>query len=399
MLQISDRANQMPVSPIRKLVPLAEAAVKRGVKIYRLNIGQPDIRTPEGALEAVRRIDDKVIAYSHSAGIERYRRRLADYYKSVGIDVEYDQILITAGGSEAISFAFNTALNPGDEVIIPEPYYANYKAFAKIAGVTLVPVTSTIDTGFALPSAEAFEKLITPKTKGIAICNPNNPTGYLYTQQELESLAEVVKKHELYLFADEVYREFCYDGHTHYSTMNLKGIEQNVIMVDSVSKRYSACGVRIGALVSRNKEIMTFAMKYAQARLSPPTLGQYLAEAAIDTPESYFNEVHTEYTERRNYMCGELNKMPGVRTPLPKGAFYTVVELPVDDSEKFCRWMLEEFQMDGQTVMMAPAAGFYATPGLGHNQVRMAYVLEIEELRKAMAVLAEGLRQYPGRTN
>jgi aspartate aminotransferase len=398
MPQISQRGKEMPASPIRKLVPYAEEAKRRGVKVYHLNIGQPDIPTPQVALDAVRHLQEKVIEYSHSAGIESYRRKLADYYKKVGINIEYTDLIITTGGSEAIGFAFSSALNPGDEVIIPEPYYANYNAFAKVAGVVLVPIFSHIDTGFALPPIADFEKVITPKTKGIAICNPNNPTGYLYSKEELDTLAALVKKYDLYLFSDEVYREFCYDGNEHFSAMNLKGIEENVIMVDSVSKRYSACGVRIGCIVSRNKELMTTALKFAQARLSPPSLGQILAEAALETDKKYFEEVYNEYIARRDFMCAALNKMEGVKTPVPKGAFYSIVELPVDDSDKFCQWMLSDFSYKGQTVMMAPASGFYATPGLGKNQVRVAYVLNIDDLRNAMEALAEGLKAYPGRT-
>lgn len=398
MPQISQRGKEMPASPIRKLVPYAEEAKRRGVKVYHLNIGQPDIPTPEIALNAVRTMKEKVIEYSHSAGIETYRRKLAEYYKKMGINIEYTDLIITTGGSEAISFAFNSALNPGDEVIIPEPYYANYNAFAKMAGVVLKPIFSHIDNGFALPPIADFEKVITPKTKGIAICNPNNPTGYLYSKEELETLATLIKKYDLYLFSDEVYREFCYDGNEHFSALNLKGIEDNVIMVDSVSKRYSACGVRIGCIVSRNKELMTTALKFAQARLSPPSLGQILAEGALETDKKYFDEVYNEYIARRNFMCSELNKMKGVKTPVPKGAFYSIVELPIDDSDKFCQWMLSDFSYKQQTVMMAPATGFYATPGLGKNQVRMAYVLKIEDLKNAMETLAEGLKVYPGRS-
>ena len=398
MPQISQRGKEMPASPIRKLVPYAEEAKRRGVKVFHLNIGQPDIPTPEIALEAIRKINDKVIEYSHSAGIESYRRKLTTYYKSVGIEVEHNDLLITTGGSEAISFAFSSVLNPGDEVIIPEPYYANYNAFAKIAGIVLVPITSTIETGFALPPISDFEKVITPKTKGIAICSPNNPTGYLYSKEEMETLAKIVKKYDLYLFSDEVYREFCYDGNEQFSAMNLKEIEQNGIMVDSVSKHYSAYRVRIGCLVSKNKEVIATALKFAQARLSPPSLGQLLSEAALETPQSYFDEVYAEYIARRNFMIGELNKMPGVKTPTPKGAFYTIVELPIDDADKFCQWMLSEFSHNGNTVMMAPATGFYATPGLGKNQVRMAYVLKTADLKLAMEALAAGLKQYPGKT-
>ena len=398
MPQISQRGKEMPASPIRRLVPYAEEAKKRGIKVYHLNIGQPDIPTPDNAIDAVRNMHERVIEYSHSAGIESYRRKLATYYQKVGINVDFNDIFITTGGSEAISFAFYSVLNPGDEVIIPEPYYTNYNAFAKMAGIVLKPITSTIETGFALPSISEFDKIITPKTKGIAICNPNNPTGYLYSKQELEALAEIVKKHDLYLFADEVYREFCYDGAEHFSVMNLKGIENNVILLDSISKRYSACGVRIGCLISKNKEVMTTALKFAQARLSPPTLGQILGEAAVDTPQSYFEQVYDEYISRRNFMVEELNKMEGVKTPMPKGAFYTIVELPIDDADVFCQWILSEFSYKNQTVMMAPASGFYATPGLGKNQVRMAYVLNVEDLKNAMETLAVALKQYPGRT-
>lgn len=398
MPQISQRGKDMPASPIRRLVPYAEEAKKRGIKVYHLNIGQPDIPTPENAIEAVRKMQDKVIEYSHSAGIESYRKKLAAYYKTVGIDVDFSEIFITTGGSEAISFAFYSVLNSGDEVIIPEPYYTNYNAFAKMAGIELKPITSTIETGFALPSIAEFEKVITPKTKGIAICNPNNPTGYLYSKQELEALAEIVKKHDLYLFADEVYREFCYDGAEHFSTMNLKRIENNVILLDSISKRYSACGVRIGCLISKNKEVMSTALKFAQARLSPPTLGQILGEAAVDTPKEYFEQVYNEYIARRDFMVSALNKMEGVKSPMPKGAFYTIVELPIDDADIFCQWMLSEFSYKNQTVMMAPATGFYATPGLGKNQVRMAYVLNVEDLKNAMETLSVALKQYHGRT-
>ena len=398
MPKISKRGNEMPSSPIRKLVPFAEEAKKRGVKVYHLNIGQPDIPTPENAIEAVRNVKDKVIEYSHSAGNESYRRKLAaNYYQKAGIDVDFTNIFITTGGSEAISFAFFAALNPGDEVIIPEPYYTNYSAFAQTADVILKPVTSYIETGFALPPISEFEKIITPKTKGIAICNPNNPTGYLYSREEIEALAKIVKKHDLYLFSDEVYREFSYDGAEHFSVMNIKEIENNVVMFDSVSKRYSACGVRVGHLVSKNKEFMAAVLKYAQARLSPPSLGQILGEAAIDVPDTYFKQVYEEYINRRNYMIAELNKMEGVKAPMPKGAFYSIVELPIDDSDKFCEWILSDFSYKNQTVMMAPATGFYATPGLGKNQVRMAYVLKIDDLKNAMEVLKEALKVYPGR--
>ncbi len=394
MPKISDRGILMPESAIRKLVPYAEEAKKRGVKVYHLNIGQPDIKTPEIAIEAIKNLDKKVIEYSHSAGIESYRRGLANYYKNVGIDVEYSDILITTGGSEAISFAFSTCLNPGDEIIIPEPFYTNYNSFAKNNGVKIVPIISSIESGFSLPPIEEFENLITEKTKGIIICNPNNPTGYLYSKEELETLAKIVKKYDLYLFSDEVYREFCYDGNEHFSVMELQGIENNVVLVDSVSKRYSACGVRIGCLVSRNKEIIKIALKYAQARLSPPALGQILGEAALKTPKSYFDEVYNEYVERRNFIIEELNKIDGVFSPMPKGAFYSIVRLPVDDSDKFCRWLLEEFSYKNQTVMLAPATGFYSRDGLGKNEVRMAYVLKKEDLKNAVKVLEEALKSY-----
>ena len=400
MPQISQRGKEMPSSPIRKLVPYSEEAQKRGIKVYKLNIGQPDIDTPENALDAVRNLKDTVIGYSHSAGNEPYRRKLADnYYKKIGINVDYSDILITTGGTEAISFAFFSTLNSGDEVIIPEPYYTNYTAFAQTAGVILKPITSTIETGFALPPISEFEKIITPNTKGIAICNPNNPTGYLYSRKEIEALGEIVRKHDLYLYSDEVYREFSYDGFEHFSVMNLKGIENNVILLDAVSKRYSACGARIGHLVSKNKDVIVTALKYAQARLSPPSLGQILGEAAIDAPDTYFKNVYDEYTARRNFMIEELNKMKGVKAPMPKGAFYSIVELPIDNSDKFCQWILSEFSYKNQTVMMAPASGFYATPGLGLNQVRIAYVLKIDDLKNAMETLSEALKVYPGRAN
>jgi len=388
----------MPASPIRKLVPYAEEAKRKGRKVYHLNIGQPDIPTPQVALDAVKNTDLKVIEYSHSAGIESYRKGLAKYYQGLGIDITHNDMIITTGGSEAITIAFMTCLNPGDEVIIPEPFYANYNGFAVQAGVIVKPIVSRIENDFALPPVEEFEKLITPKTKGIVICNPNNPTGYLYSKEELEQLATIVKKHDLYLFSDEVYREFCYDGITHYSAMMLKGLENNVILMDSVSKRYSMCGVRIGALITRNKEVIATAMKFAQARLSPPSFGQIAAEAALNTPAGYFKEVYDEYIKRRNFMVEALNRMEGVYCPKPKGAFYTVVRLPIDDSDKFAQWLLEHFEYNNQTVMLAPATGFYSTPGLGKNEVRIAYVLNVDDLRKAMECLEVALKQYPGRT-
>lgn len=389
----------MPASPIRKLVPYSEEAKSRGIKVYHLNIGQPDIKTPEIALAAAKNTDLKVIEYSHSAGIESYRRKLAKYYQNIDIDIDHNNLLVTTGGSEAITFAFMSCFNPGDEIIIPEPFYANYNSFAITAGVNVKPIESFIEDGFALPPIEKFEELITDKTKGIIICNPNNPTGYLYSEDELNSLRELVLKYDLYLFSDEVYREFCYDGHEHISAMHLKGIENNVVMFDSVSKRYSECGVRIGALVTKNKEVISTALKFAQARLSPPTFGQIIAEASLDTPQSYFDEVQHEYIERRNFLVEGLNKIHGVFSPTPKGAFYTVAKLPVDDSDKFCQWILSDFDYEGQTVMMAPASGFYSTPGRGKNEVRIAYVLKKEDLSKALEVLEKALEAYPGRVD
>ena len=389
----------MPASPIRRLVPYAEEAKRKGRKVYHLNIGQPDIKTPEVAREAVKNMTEKVIEYSHSAGNESYRRKLAAFYQGIGIQVDHTEMLVTTGGSEAITFALMSTVNPGEEVIAPEPFYANYNGFSVAAGVKVVPITSGIDNGFALPPIEEFEKVITPKTRGIIICNPNNPTGYLYSREELEMLGEIVKKHDLYLYSDEVYREFCYDGEKHFSAMDLPGLEENVIMFDSVSKRYSMCGVRVGALISKNKEVISTALKFAQARLSPPSYGQVAGEAALDTPDSYFKEVYDEYMERRDYMVEALNKMPGVICPTPKGAFYTVVHLPVDDADVFSQWILSEFEYKNQTVMMAPASGFYSTPGLGKQEVRIAYVLKKEDLALAMETLAHALKAYPGRTN
>lgn len=397
MPELSKRSAAMPESPIRKLVPYAEAAKKRGVKVYHLNIGQPDIKTPEVALEAIKNNKLEVLEYSHSAGIESYRKGLAAYYNSYNLNIDYTNIIVTAGGSEALLFAFFTCLNPGDEVIIPEPFYANYNGFATTAGVKIMPITSYIDTGFALPKIKEFEKLITPKTKAILICNPGNPTGYLYSENELESLKEIVKKHRLFLFSDEVYREFCYDGKKHISVLQLEGIDDYTVVVDSVSKRYSMCGARIGAFISRNKEVMQTALKYAQARLSPPTLGQVAAEAALKTPQTYFDEVISEYDERRKVLVNGLNKIEGVICPTPSGAFYAVAELPIDDADNFCKWMLECFEYKKQTVMLAPATGFYATKGNGRNQVRMAYVLKIEDLKNALICLEEALKVYPNR--
>ncbi|MDB2657450.1 pyridoxal phosphate-dependent aminotransferase [Crocinitomicaceae bacterium] len=398
MPNISSKAIRMPESPIRKLVPYAEKASQQGKKVHFLNIGQPDIQTPKEALDAVRSISpNRVIEYSHSAGYASYREKLAKYYQGVGIDVSSDDLMITTGGSEALSFGFMSTCNPGDEVIIPEPFYANYNGFAVAAGLNVVPVTASIESGFALPPVEEIKKRVTEKTKAIVICNPGNPTGYLYSQEELEQLRDIVQEHDLFLFADEVYREFCYDGAQPYSVMNLKGIEQNVIMIDSVSKRYSMCGARIGAIVSRNKEVMASALKFAQARLSPPTLAQIASEAALSTPQSYFNEVVTEYVERRNTMVDGLNAIDGVFCPKPSGAFYCVAKFPVDSTEKFCQWLLESFDYKGETVMMAPAGGFYATPGLGEQEARIAYVVNTEDLKKAVAILEEALKVYPGR--
>lgn len=398
MPKISTKGQTMPSSPIRKLVPFSDEAKKRGVHVYHLNIGQPDIETPECARKAVKEFDQKVIAYSHSAGYLSCREKLAQYYKSVNINVTPEEILVTTGGSEAILFAFNSCLDFGDEVIIPEPFYANYNGFALTCGVRVKPIISTIDNGFALPSIEEFEKIITPKTKAIMICNPNNPTGYLYSKEEILKLAEIVKKHDLFLFADEVYREFCYDGIKHFSVMEVPEIEQNVVLLDSVSKRYSACGVRVGALITHNKEVYATAMKFAQARLSPPTYGQVLTEAAVDTPQAYFDAVISDYVARRNTVVDAINAMPGCLCPKPKGAFYAVARLPIDDSDKFCRWLLEDFNLNGKTVMLAPATGFYSTKGKGTNEVRISYCLKVDDLKEAMKCLAAALQQYPGKT-
>ncbi len=398
MPNISERGHACPPSPIRKLVPFSDAAKKRGVKVYHLNIGQPDIETPANVLEKIRNTDLRVIEYSHSAGMLSYRKKLAEYYERVGIHVSPDEMIVTAGGSEGILFAMISCLNPGDEVIIPEPFYANYNGFAVAAGVTVKPIESFIENGFGLPPISAFEQAITPKTKAILICNPNNPTGYLYSRNELELLRDIVKKHDLFLFADEVYREFCYDGREHFSVMNLQEIDQNVILLDSISKRYSACGVRIGVMISRNKEVMSTAMKFAQARLSPPTFGQIAGEAAVDTPPSYLETVLKEYVQRRDIVVESINKMDRCFCPNPGGAFYAVARLPIDDSDKFCQWLLESFDYQGQTVMLAPATGFYSTPGRGMNEVRISYVLNLTDLGNAMKCLEEGLKAYPGRT-
>lgn len=396
MPKIAQKAVDMPASPIRKLVPFADKAKKAGKKVYHLNIGQPDIETPKVALDAIRNFDHKVIEYSHSAGFESYRTKLAETYRKGGLPVNTEDIIITTGGSEALIFGFMTTCNPGDEVIIPEPFYANYNGFAVTAGLTVVPVTATIETGFALPPVSEIEAKITSKTKAIVICNPGNPTGYLYSKSELEQLRDIVKKYDLFLFADEVYREFCYDGAQPFSVLNLEGIEDNVIMIDSVSKRYSMCGARIGALVSKNKEVMSAVLKFGQARLSPPTVDQIASEAALNTPQSYFDDVVAEYVERRNIMVDGLNKIPGVFCPKPSGAFYCVAKFPVDNAEKFCQWLLEEFEYEGQTVMMAPANGFYSTPGAGEQEARIAYVLNKESLRKAVICLEKALDVYPG---
>jgi aspartate aminotransferase len=394
MPSISQKGRLMPSSPIRKLVPFAEAAGRRGTEVLHLNIGQPDIHSPQVALDAVRNTNLTVVEYSHSAGVESYRKGLADYYRGHGIAVDHEQIIITTGGSEALLFAMMSCFNPGDEFIIPEPFYANYNAFAISAGVTVVPIVCSIGDGFALPPVEVFEKHITPRTRGILICNPSNPTGRVYSADELESLREVVKKHDLFLFADEVYREFCYDGTAHISAMTLEGLEQNVVLIDSVSKRYSMCGARVGAFITRNAELLATAMKFAQARLSPPTFGQIAAEAALLTPHSYFEEVNIEYRQRRDLLVNGLNTIPGVVCPMPKGAFYCVAELPVDDADDFCQWLLEEFEYHGHTVMMAPASGFYAEPGPGKRQVRLAYVLERPKLELALECLRVALEQY-----
>ena len=396
MPDISNKGINMPESPIRKLVPFADAAKKAGKNVYHLNIGQPDIDSPKIAIDSLKDIGRTVIEYSHSAGFESYRAGLSKYYKNNGMDVSPDEIIITTGGSEALVFGFMSCFNPGDEVIIPEPFYANYNGFAQMAGIKIIPVTANIEDGFALPPIEEFEKIITPKTKGIVICNPGNPTGYLYPHAELRKLADIVQKRDLYLFADEVYREFCYDNHSPFSVLNLKGVQENVILIDSVSKRYSMCGVRIGALITRNKEVFKTVMKFAQARLSPPTLGQIASEAALNTPDSYFTEVIEEYVVRRNILVDGLNKIPGVLCPKPKGAFYCMAQLPIDDADLFCKWLLEDFEYEGDTVMMAPASGFYATEGLGKTQVRLAYVLEKESLKKAVKCLEEALKVYPG---
>ena len=397
MPKISDRANRMPESPIRKLVPLADEAKSRGIKIYHLNIGQPDLPTPKEALDAIRNIDRTVLEYSPSQGYLSYRKKLVEYYRKYDIMLSTDDIIVTTGGSEAVLFAFMSCLNPGDEIIIPEPAYANYMAFAISAGAVIRTVTCNIEDGFALPPVHKFEELINERTKAILICNPNNPTGYLYTRREMNQIRDLVEKYDLYLFSDEVYREYIYTGSPYISACHFKGIEQNVVLIDSVSKRYSECGIRIGALVTKNEEVRKAVMKFCQARLSPPLIGQIAAEASMDAPESYGRDVYDEYVERRKCLIDGLNRIPGVYSPIPMGAFYTVARLPVDDSEKFCAWCLTDFNYEGETVMMAPASGFYITPGAGKNEVRIAYVLKKEDLARALVVLRKALEAYPGR--
>lgn len=397
MPNVSQRGIDMPASPIRRLVPLADEARRRGVKVYSLNIGQPDIPTPCEAFDALKKIDRKVLEYSPSAGLMSLREKLRGYYKKYNIDVDVDDIIVTCGGSEAVLFAFMACLDPGDEIIVPEPAYANYMAFAISAGAKIVTIPSSIDEGFALPPMERFEELITPKTKGILICNPNNPTGYLYSMKEMLQLRDIVKKHDLFLFSDEVYREFCYTGAPYISAFHLPGIEEQVVLIDSVSKRYNECGIRIGALITKHPQLKKNVMKFCQARLSPPLLGQLVAEASIDAPAQYMLDTYNEYVDRRKLLIDEINKIPGCYSPIPMGAFYTVARLPVDDADEFCQWCLREFSYDGETVFMAPASGFYTTPGMGKDEVRLAYVLEKEELRKAMFVLRKALEAYPGR--
>lgn len=398
MPSISQRGQIMPASPIRKLVPLSNAAKERGVKVYHLNIGQPDLPSPQEGLEVLKHIDRTTLEYSPSEGLLTLRQKLAAYYKRFNIDVDIDDIIVTTGGSEAVLFAFMACLDPGDEIIVPEPAYANYMAFAISAGAKIVTVPSSIDEGFALPPVEKFEALITPRTKGILICNPNNPTGYLYTQKEMNQIRDIVKKYDLFLFSDEVYREFCYTGAPYISAFHLPGIEEQVVLIDSVSKRYSECGIRIGAIITKHKELKKNVMKFCQARLSPPLLGQIVAEASIDASSDYMLMTYNEYVERRKYLIDGLNKIPGCYSPIPMGAFYTVVSLPVDDADKFCEWCLRDFEYEGQTVFMAPASGFYTSEGVGRNEVRVAYVLKKEDLAKALKVLAEALKAYPGRT-
>ena len=399
MPKISKRGVEMPESPIRKLAPLAAAAKKRGIKVYHLNIGQPDLPTPQVGLDALKNIDRKILEYSPSQGIQSYREKLVDYYAKYNISVTPDDIIVTSGGSEAILFAFMACLNPGDEIIVPEPAYANYMAFAISAGAKIRTIATTIDEGFSLPKVEKFEELINSRTRAIMICNPNNPTGYLYTRREMNQIRDLVKKYDLYLFSDEVYREYIYTGSPYISVCHLEGIERNTVLIDSVSKRYSECGIRIGALITKNSEIRQAVMKFCQARLSPALIGQIVAEASLDVPEEYMRAVYDEYVERRKVLIDGLNRSSGVYSPIPMGAFYTMAQLPVDDAEKFCRWCLEEFSYEGETVMMAPGAGFYTTPGAGINQVRIAYVLKKDDLERALVVLRKALEEYPGRTN
>ncbi len=394
MPTISLKGSAMPQSPIRKLVPYAENAKKKGIKVFHLNIGQPDIKTPQVALDAVKNNTLEIVEYSRSEGSETYRRKIAQYYQAHNINVSHEDILVTTGGSEALLFTFGSVMDQGDEVIIPEPFYANYNGFATASGVSVVPVISKIEDNFALPPIEEFEKLITAKTKAILICNPGNPTGYLYSKDEIKKLAEIAKTYDLFLIADEVYREFAYDGHQHYSVMQEEGLENHAIMIDSVSKRYSMCGARIGCIVSKNKDVISTALKFAQARLSPPTYAQIASEAALDTPESYFTEVITEYVARRNTLVEGLQNIDGVKVAKPKGAFYCIAELPVEDAEDFAQWLLESFDYNKETIMVAPAGGFYSTPGIGKNQVRIAYVLNESNLRKAITILKEALKQY-----
>jgi aspartate aminotransferase len=399
MPNISDKGLRMPESPIRKLVPFAENAKMRGIEVIHLNIGQPDIKTPDVALEAIKNFEPKVVAYSHSAGFQSYREGLSNYYKNVGLNITHQNILVTTGGSEAITMSLNSIMDQGDEIIIPEPFYANYNGFSTAAGVKVKPISSSINTGFSLPEISEFEKLITPKTKAILICNPGNPTGYLYAQEELNSLRALVLKYDLFLIADEVYREFSYDGKKHISILDLDGLEQNAIVIDSVSKRYSMCGARVGCIVSKNKSFIATALKFAQARLSPPTFGQIAGEAALKTPDSYFNDVILEYVNRRDILISGLNNIRGVVCPKPKGAFYCIAQLPIDDADIFAQWLLEEFSWNNKTVMVAPAAGFYSTPEIGKQQIRIAYVLNTSELRAAVTILEEALKVYPGRIN
>ena len=396
---ISTRGVEMPESPIRKLAPLAAAAKARGTKVYHLNIGQPDLPTPQVGLDALKNVNRKILEYSPSQGYLSLREKMVEYYAKYDIKVTADDIIITSGGSEAILFAFLACLNPGDEIIVPEPAYANYMAFAISAGAKIRTIATTIDEGFALPKVEKFEELINSRTRAIMICNPNNPTGYLYTRREMDRIRDLVKKYDLYLFSDEVYREYIYTGSPYISVCHLQGIEDNVVLIDSVSKRYSECGIRIGALITKNKEIRQAVMKFCQARLSPPLIGQIVAEASLDAPEEYLREVYDEYVERRKVLIDGLNRIPGVYSPIPMGAFYTIAQLPVDDSEKFCRWCLEKFEYEGETVMMAPGAGFYTTPGAGRNEVRIAYVLKKPDLERALVVLKKALEQYPGRVS